>query len=312
MEGMMTRNEAAKYLGVTKQTITNWCDKGLLGSCRGEHQYLYVNKDDVERYAHNYKMMAASERMLDNRIKELQQIRHQSDEELVQLRQSIIGGSSLRFARPEVAKLIGGLYTNYALQSLTRRESELLEAFLIEGAVYQDIADRFGITRSRCWQLIIKACNKVTEDINYVADKVGKLLEIEDAVEYLKSKYKTLQIEYTAYKQAHENSARKELEEIAKPVALPAIFQTKFDDKLNLSVRARNCLRSTGISTVVDLLTSYTDIRDLKAIPCVGNKTIIELEDVLEMIGLADCFILPGETKTDYTVRMIKKMEQDL
>lgn len=42
MKGMMTRNEAAKYLGVNNQTITNWCNKGLLGSCRGETKTDYT------------------------------------------------------------------------------------------------------------------------------------------------------------------------------------------------------------------------------------------------------------------------------
>lgn len=303
----MTRNEAAKYLGVNNQTITNWCNKGLLGSCRGEHRCLYVNKDDVERYAHKYKMMAASERMLDDRIKELRDKRHQSDEELVQLRQSIIGGSSLRFARPEIAKLIRSLYFNLSLPFLSIRESEILQAYLTDGVAYDDIANRFGITRERCRQLIIKACNKVTENIKYVADRINEILRMEETIEQLKSNYNALKIEYTAYKQMCEGSTDGNLEKVAKPTSLPAIFQTKFDDKLNLSVRARNCLRSAGISTVVDLLTSYTDIRGLRAIRCVGNKTIVELEDTLEMIGLADCFILPGETETDYTVRMVRR-----
>lgn len=306
MKGLMTRAEAAKYLGVNKQTISNWCNKGLLGSCRGEHRVLYVNKDDVKRYAHKYKMMAASERMLDDRIKELREIRHQSDEELVQIRQSIIGGSSLRFARPEIAKLIRSLYFNLSLPFLSIRESEILEAYLTDGVTYDDIANRFGITRERCRQLIIKACNKVTENIKYVTDRVNEILRMEETIEQMRSNYNALKIEYTAYKQMHEGFAKKELEELAKPTALPAIFQTKFDD-INLSVRARNCLRSAGISTVADLLTSYTNIRGLRAIPCVGNKTIVELEDVLEMIGLTDCFILPGETKTDYTVRMVRR-----
>lgn len=44
----MTRNDAAAYLGVDPQTITNWVNKGLLGGYNDKSsKRFWVNADDV-------------------------------------------------------------------------------------------------------------------------------------------------------------------------------------------------------------------------------------------------------------------------
>lgn len=45
----ITRNKAAEILGLSRQTISNYIEQGLIGSCVGEHGILYVNSEDVER-----------------------------------------------------------------------------------------------------------------------------------------------------------------------------------------------------------------------------------------------------------------------
>lgn len=44
----ITRNKAAEILGLSRQTISNYIEQGLIGSCVGEHGILYVNSEDVE------------------------------------------------------------------------------------------------------------------------------------------------------------------------------------------------------------------------------------------------------------------------
>lgn len=59
----ITRNKAAEILGVSRQTISNYIKEGILGSYVGEHGILYVNSEDIEKYAQKYKMIAANEKM---------------------------------------------------------------------------------------------------------------------------------------------------------------------------------------------------------------------------------------------------------
>lgn len=66
----ITRNKAAEILGVSRQTISNYIKEGILGSYVGEHGILYVNSEDIEKYAQKYKMIAANEKMIDEKLKE--------------------------------------------------------------------------------------------------------------------------------------------------------------------------------------------------------------------------------------------------
>ena len=47
----ITRKKAAEILGLSRQTISNYIEQGLIGSCVGEHGILYVNSEDVDKYA---------------------------------------------------------------------------------------------------------------------------------------------------------------------------------------------------------------------------------------------------------------------
>lgn len=68
----ITRNKAAEILGLSRQTVSNYIEQGLIGSCVGEHGILYVNSEDVEKYAEKYKMLAANEKMIDDKLKEVE------------------------------------------------------------------------------------------------------------------------------------------------------------------------------------------------------------------------------------------------
>lgn len=68
----ITRNRAAEILGVSRQTISNYIKEGILGSYVGEHGILYVNSEDIEKYAQKYKMIAANEKMIDEKLKEVE------------------------------------------------------------------------------------------------------------------------------------------------------------------------------------------------------------------------------------------------
>ena len=65
----ITRNKAAEILGVSRQTISNYIKEGILGSYVDEHGIMYVNSEDIDKYAQKYKMIAANEKMIDEKLK---------------------------------------------------------------------------------------------------------------------------------------------------------------------------------------------------------------------------------------------------
>jgi NhaP-type Na+/H+ and K+/H+ antiporter len=82
----ITKNKAAEILGLSRQTISNYIEQGLIGSCVGEHGILYVNSEDVEKYAEKYKMLAANEKMIDDKLKEVEAHKRAINVELTELR----------------------------------------------------------------------------------------------------------------------------------------------------------------------------------------------------------------------------------
>ena len=56
-------------------------------------------------------------------------------------------------------------------------------------------------------------------------------------------------------------------------------------EQLNLSVRAMNCLRRSGINTVGELIS--TDIKDLLSLRNFGQKSKQEIDERLKALGLS-------------------------
>lgn len=59
----MTRNEAAKYLGVSSQTISNLIKRNVLFEIKDNvSKMIFVNAEDVVRYKSSYKVISAEEK----------------------------------------------------------------------------------------------------------------------------------------------------------------------------------------------------------------------------------------------------------
>ena len=82
----ITRNKAAEILGVSRQTISNYIKEGILGSYVDEHGITYVNSEDIEKYAQKYKMIAVNEKMIDDKLKEVEARKRAINVELTELR----------------------------------------------------------------------------------------------------------------------------------------------------------------------------------------------------------------------------------
>ena len=68
----MTRNEAAKYLGVSSQTISNLIKRNVLFEIKDNvSKMIFVNAEDVVRYKSLYKVISAEEKMIDHLKKSL-------------------------------------------------------------------------------------------------------------------------------------------------------------------------------------------------------------------------------------------------
>ena len=122
----MTRNDAAAYLGVDPQTVTNWVNKGLLGGYNDKSsKRFWVNADDVKKYSEKYKMLSVTEDLLDREQKELLASERKVNAKIQMLMHDALNVSSFSYDK------IGGLLCT--LLELTSqggmREKKIMQAF---------------------------------------------------------------------------------------------------------------------------------------------------------------------------------------
>lgn len=295
----ITRNKAAEILGVSRQTISNYIKEGILGSYVGEHGILYVNRDDIEKYAQKYKMIAANEKMIDEKLKEAEYRKRAINVELAELRDRATANGKL--AANAVGMLFGVINTMShlgVLPNLTYRESSLLKD-IINGMTYDELSIKYGVSATRIRQLVVRTCNKLTYNENIVIAELSTNRTLQYEVERLKKAIKSLQVSFDEYRRAKGD----------KPVSsavLPPLILSRDINDCGFSVRILNMFRSYSIYTVGDLLRKFHGKSDLTKIRNLGNKSTLAILDFIEENNLS--FKENGESEEDFYIRLNNKL----
>ena len=272
----MTRNEAAAYLGVAAQTITNWVNKGLLGGVNDKKsKRFFVNGDDVKKYAEKYKILSVSEELLDDAINKVKE----SEDKLNEKYERILAESFdvKSFSYNSLSRDVSGMLAY--LIGHREKLHEILVMFLC-GRKIVDIAKEKGVTETyvrekvRCGFRMIRGsmCHfeSVKEEMSAQRRKREDLEKeialLQDVKIALKEKYAML------------DDSRVKIDDV-----LVSIFVQHIEDS-NLSVRCKNCLRSNNINTVCDIVVHSK--KDFVNILNFGRKSLTELENFVNDLGL--------------------------
>lgn len=295
----MTRKKAAEILGVSRQTISNYIKEGILGSYVDEHGITYVNDEDIEKYAQKYKMIAANEKMIDEKLKEVEYRKRAINVELTELRNRATANGKL--AANAVGMLFGVINAMShlaVLPNLSYRESHILKD-IINGMSYDELSLKYDLTPTRIRQIVNKTCNKLTynEDIAIAGLSTNKALQYE--VERLKKVIKSLQVSYDEYRRGKGD------EPLCGAVLPPLILSRDIND-CGFPVRILNMFRSYSIYTVGDLLRKFHGKSDLAKIRNLGNKSVWAILDFIEENNLS--FKENGESEEDFYIRLNNKL----
>lgn len=259
----MTRNDAAKFLGVNPQTITNWVERGLLaGYCDKQSRRFYVNADDVERQADKYKMLHFSEGKLNEKIKELAKEENDIDMRLNILRKQFLLTQSVNDGK--VRTSLARLYCT--LQSTSTRQASIVMDFL-DGWKLPDIADKYHLTRERVRQTIVHGmdifCALVDNMIGECKENARMREEILDLRKRL------------TFEMGKEHSK--------VSIQIPSILSSRLVD-YDLSVRTLNVMKAYDIETVGELVSHTRD--EVEKFRNLGRKSVYQLEDFIRQLGL--------------------------
>lgn len=295
----ITRNKAAEILGVSRQTISNYIKEGILGSYVDEHGITYVNSEDIEKYAQKYKMLAANEKMIDDKLKEVEARKRAINVELTEFRN--IATANGKLAANAVGMLFGVINAMShlgVLPNLTYRESNLLKD-IINGMTYDELSIKYGVSATRIRQIAEKTCNKLTYNEDIVIAELSTNRALLSEVDRLNEVVKSLQISYDEYRRGNGDNP-------ISDAVLPPMILSRDINGCGFSVRILNMFRRYSIYTVGDLLRKFHGKSDLAKIRNLGNKSTLAIIDFIEENNLS--FKHNEESEEDFYIRLNNKL----
>lgn len=293
----VTRHQAAVMLGVTDQTISNYCKEGLLTHYKGKGNILYIDKDELEIYKAQIKITHASEERLKMKQMHLADAMARVDAADCELRGVLLAHKP---KHDSLASVIENLYSAEFIPKMSRRECTMMKKF-IQGVDSRDLAEEFNLSVCRVQQIIEKAIRRF-EDFDIISTNMKTHASLEEQI-------KNLQLENDMLKKQIAK-LRKE-EEFNPSEYLTTLLNSRIVD-YNISIRAYKILlnfRDDGMYgnhvsmvTIGDLaMKSDGRLNILRQRNC-GKKTYYELEDLLESLNLD--FKGIDESELDYYKRM--------
>ena len=291
----ITRRKAAEILGLSRQTISNYIKQGLIGSCVGEHGILYVNSEDVEKYAKKYKMLAANEKMIDDKLKEVEAHKRAINVELTELRnRATANGKLAANAVCMLFSVINAMSHLGITPKLSYRESKLLKD-IINGMTYDELSLKYDLTTTRIRQIVEKTCNKLTDNEDTAIAEIDTNQYLRNVIDGLKKKLKAVQTSYDEYRRAKG-------EVPISDAILPPLILGKDVNDCGFPVRILNMFKWCDIYTVGDLLRKFHGKSDLDKIRNIGTKSVCIILDFIEENNLS--FKKNGESDEDFYIRL--------
>lgn len=278
MEERISRNDAAKILGVTPQTISNLAKRGVLSVARNG-QWQYFSRAEVESIIPKIDGVRSAENELVQIEKEMRALYHERNNvvEVGRARSKFINGIADFSSWSRYRDLVMTLYQAVERMEdlddrLSYKEINLLR-MVVSLRPTSEISQKLGMTTQYINLIFTRALRRVYRySSNVVLEKENMRRQLDEAraeIERLKAEKEEL-----VYNQTHKG-------DLADTKGGALILNIK---DLNMSVRATNCLIAAGITTLGDL-TKRTKA-ELMKYRNFGRLSLNEVEGVMEKYGL--------------------------
>jgi hypothetical protein len=283
MARLVSRDEAALLLDVTPQTISNWVEKGILKGHLVDRQ-LRIDKATIEKYFDTLSDLAFIEKRVFAARRDLQLAEKELEKNLDDTCSAIhlLGKGVPAYLLNEIFSAVIEASGNDVLKE---RERTIL-TMLLEGKDVVDVAEDYGLTRSRIMQIASHAVRKLAT--------VKTFSELRKECKQLVFENKNFPIVVQSFQ-----NRIKELERLNDIEAVPvseydyllgdkggtftALINTKIID-FDITVRSLNCLKAADIETLGDLIRyNKTDLLKFRNF---GKKSMTELDDLLDSMNL--------------------------
>lgn len=274
MKAFVTYDEAAELLGVSRESIRLYVQRGLLA--------------EGEVYGKRKILRSAIDALLNQHFDAIQQAREVEalKEELAKEKAEILELKKQLSVKKSIMALKNKVWDNYdhicnamvafVAESgedigLALRERRCVERML-KGASLDDLAEEFALTRERVRQIYIKALKKI--------QIMGKLPQALAENTQLKTEVENLKFEREDLMRVVKD--QRKLEQMKDTILIPESLIGL--NNAGISVRAYNCLKALGFDHIYQL--TFISMRQLQKVRNLGRKTIDELDRLMDLYNL--------------------------
>ena len=290
---LMTIRDAEQKTGMSRQTLTNWLDSGLLPGMRTSRS-IWISTEAVERLSKT--SIGSLNEEVDRLTDELTRKKAQLEENVASIDKCIkdINGALEDCANKTAKENVVDCMLKVFGEKLTCREKFIME-HLMKGESIQDVSFTLGLTEKRLWQVFNYGMRKLDESTSILAEnerlrKENERLSNEHAImkdAYVNVRNKNAELDATlqTYRILHENIEPYKGEPLTEEEKhLVAILRTKLED-FHLSARTMSGMKRANIETVGDLISRNKS--DLLQIKDFGKKSLTELDDLVDSLDLS-------------------------
>lgn len=258
---MVSRKDAAEFLGCSLQTVTNWVETGILKG-HNINGRLFIDGNTLHAVADTVKELEESKRKISELLDESEKASKELSDEVDKKREDLC-----LFKHSAASKITRDVIKSIILSygdEMPNIATEVLLDVINYGNV-ESTAKRFSMETSSVIRIADHACRRIA----YA--KYDKKVKENEA---LKRRIAELEL---------ENRNLRNGVPYDKNLVDVALMQMRICE-CDLSVRTINCLRGMGIDTIGDLKT--VRLSEIAKFRNVGRKTIAELEDFSRANGL--------------------------
>ena len=286
MDRLLSRQEAADYLGVSRQTVSNWLESGILHDV-GQKRHTLIDRKSLDGLLDTLRDLARMEENIKAAKQRTEALWKETLEKMDDVRRAhgiayLTGEDAIRIEFLEML-----IYLALDAGIISPREQRILSG-IVRRKPIDGLAQEDGSGRANIMQIAHKAIRKVAGMNDYAAirqelDVMRKKNALADQVisdqneEIVRLKEELAR--YAGHKEEPVDEG--DDEEI---LSMRQLLKTRLVD-MDLSVRLLVCMKSQDIETLGDAVQySKTDFLKFRNL---GRKTLNELEELFDSLNLS-------------------------
>lgn len=286
--------EAEQKTGMSRQTLTNWLDSGLLPGMRTSRS-IWISSEAIERLSQTTVNTVSLREEVEKLNEQFKSQKAELEEKTAAMNariremNSALEDCGVQAVRRDVVDRMLKIFG----ERLNCREKFIMER-LMKGENVQDVSFTLGLTEKRLWQIFNHGMYRLDESTSILAEnerlkKENKRLANEhavmkDAYVHVREKNVELESKLQVHNILHDNVEpynSSQLSEEEKELVLT--LKKKLID-YHLSARTMSGMKRADIETIGDLV-SHNKM-DLLKIRDFGKKSLLELDDLVDSLNL--------------------------